>query len=177
MESFSGGKGEVACRVPIWSLPMLKTCRTRCYRQICSRIPANRFRIRALAIEAKERDLSFFATADGAALPASGCLRRPDPVPLVTQVVKPKYRCRVSRCSVPSGPSLGRLPHYVCHLCDSWRRAARTASASWSADSLWLVERLANHQSPRRLLLHTERRPDAGGQVSKSRTVLVTVAN
>ena len=136
------------------------------------------FRIRALAIEAKERDPELLCNGRW----SSTC---PCQVASVAPSCSPRHAggqaqepCRASRCSVPSGPSLGRLPHYVCHLCDSWRRAARTASASWSADSLWLVERLANHQSPRRPLLHTERRPRRlEKQVSKSRTVLVTVAN
>jgi hypothetical protein len=132
--------------------------------------------IRSLAAEAKGHHLSFFATADGARLARMKLPPSPDPIPLVTQVVKPK-----------SGVTL-RADQYL----------VATASGDYPITSVTFVIRGAGLPAPLQLRAHsiygwlagwpTTDVPDGsytvqsvvrdvGGQVSTSRAVPVTVAN
>jgi hypothetical protein len=133
--------------------------------------------IRALAVEAKEHDLSFFATADAARLARVRLPPSPDPVPLATQLVKPK-----------NGAVLRGFHYFVALASGDYditsvtfviRGAGlprplqlRGAQIAYGWLSGWVTTKVPDGSYAIQSVVH-----DAAGQVSKSRTVPVTVAN
>jgi hypothetical protein len=133
--------------------------------------------IRALAIEAKEHDLSFFATADGARLARVRLPPSPDPVPLVTQVVRPKNGAVLRGLQYLLAPVSGDYP--ITSVTFVIRGTGlpgplqlRGAQIAYGWLSGWMTTKVPDGSYAIQSVVH-----DAGGQVSKSKSVPVTVAN
>ncbi len=133
--------------------------------------------IRALAIEAKDHDLSFFATADGVRLARIKLPPSPDPVPLVTQAIKPK-RGAVLRgdqylvASASGDYPITSVTFVIRGVGLPGPLPLRGARFSYGWLGLWVTTKVPDGSYTIQSVVR-----DVGEQVSKSRAVPVTVAN
>ena len=132
--------------------------------------------IRALAIEAKDHDLSFFATADGVRLARMRLPPSPDPVPLVTQAIKPKSGAvlRADQYLVASASGdypITSVTFVIRGVGLPGPLPLRGVRFSYGWLGLWVTTKVPDGSYTIQSVVH-----DVGEQVSKSRAVPVTVA-